>query len=228
MKKITALFAALVLLITLCACGSTAPAVNDPPEAPMPATEPIAETPTPVAEPVDDSGVRAELKKSYPGVLLDFERDEDGTIIVSSQFEGDDLYRFGDLIYMSLKAVETQFTNYRASLSWEIKNKTGSIIFEGTLSDGRIIDSRGGDVKLTAVHSPKDIASVFPALMPRLNAEANGVSAEEYRMYEVVMFRLETNISMSEQEVFEMTAPEYGMTAEELENWVREMMEKMY
>ena len=47
MEKITALFAALVLLITLCACGSTAPATNDSPEAPMPAAEAVAETPTP-------------------------------------------------------------------------------------------------------------------------------------------------------------------------------------
>lgn len=152
------------------------------------------------------------------------QQDAGGKIYITVTVSGDDVTHFGDDIYTALKKAEDMFGEYEAN----IKMSGVELSFEGTLEAGTYINGRSGTDKKTTIHSMGELAEIFPALKITLEAEGNGVSAAERAMYNEVMDALNADWSRPESEIFEEIAPDYGMTAEELEAWMYAMMDKLY
>lgn len=214
MKKFIYALLVICLLFSLCACSTSAP---EPTSTPEPASTP---------EPIDEKASTA-VRKALPYYAeCDFKRTDTGSVAVTIKMSSDEVSKYGELIYRALKAIDAEFSDYRATiLFWS--NQDIPISYRGTLSSGSLSDKRSGEMKVTSISSPEDLASFFPSLRFLLNAEANGVSIEEYDRYCQVIDAL-NDISRTEQEILEEIAPNYDMTAAELEAWMYEMMEKIY
>lgn len=212
MKKSLYAFLIVCLLVSLCACSAP-----DPLPAP---------SPTPTSEPIDEDATMS-IRNALPYYAeCDFKRDDDGDVAVTVKISSDEISKYGELIYKTLKTIDAKFSEYNATiLFWS--NKDIPISYRGTLSSGFFNDKRSGEMKVTSISSPEDLVAFFPTLRFLLNAEENGVSIEEYDRYNAVIDAL-NDTSRTEQDILEEIAPKYGMTAAELEAWMYEMMDKIY
>lgn len=170
-----------------------------------------------------------EIIKEYQTALpyyasVGIQTDKDGKAYISVSVGGEDITHFGDVIYSALAKAEEMFDTYYADIAMQ----NIELSFKGTLKNGTLINGRSGYDRKTEIKSAEELAEIFPALKITLEAEENGVSAEERAMYNEVMDALNADLSRPEREILEEIAPDYGMTAEELEAWMYAMMDKLY
>ena len=94
---------------------------------------------------------------------------------------------------------------------------------------GTFFDDRSSPTKITKCSTADDLATSFPALRTHIaELEVAQESPEEMALYKYVMDRLDAEPDRDEMEIFEEIAPEYGMTTDELKQFMFDMMEKVY
>lgn len=211
--KLVFLILAALLSFSLCACGSTAESASTP-------------EPTPTPEPIDEELCLAVSSALPYYAECNFSRADDGDVNVRIKMSTDKVAKYGELIYKSLKMVDSVFPDYHVYIIFWSNNSI-PFTYMGTLDHGMLNDSRSGEAKVHSIASMEDLTAYFPMLSFLLNAEANGVSIEEYDRYNSVIDEL-NDASRTEQEILETLAPQYNMTTEELEAWLYDIMDKIY
>lgn len=92
---------------------------------------------------------------------------------------------------------------------------------------GRLNDKRSGSDNETYFNSLEDVYGVFPALQAHVSGE-NNLNSTERQIFNEVSAALDAQPDRAEEEIFEEMAPKYGMTADELRQFMFDMMDKIY
>jgi|GEM_PF-5901158 len=143
---------------------------------------------------------------------------------------------FGNYVVAIKTAFESEFIdtdrgNFYISLRND-KNQNMIHFTTGSIGDhkagayGLIIDDRSTSSKYTALTIVDDLCDLFPATAAYISKAA--LNENDIAIYEAVWDILDTEYWRSEDEILEELAPKYGMTAEELKQFLMDMMEKIY
>lgn len=142
---------------------------------------------------------------------------------------GNDLAYFGNNIYDNLNAYSDLLSNYsnsKISVYFHIKNS--NLLFNTGLGKvGSIVDTRNSDNTMKVYNSYEELASDFPALKIHL-AEKEALSDTDLAIYQEVWAALDAEPDKSEEDIFKELAPQYGMSEDELKDFISNAMEKIY
>ena len=218
-----AILLSLITLGLLCACGGS------------------STVPTPSPTPTKDPDVKAYEKeladKIYSSLpfpaRVSVKKSDDRTSVSISPMTSNVTY-FGDRVYDTIAVCDEIFGEEVYSFSlMDLDLKTGnSLLFgydSGKEGIGTFSDDRSGTLKRYECKTFDDLAEFFPALRIHIaEEEVAEDSQEDIALYRYVMDRLDAEPNRPEEEIFAEIAPEYGITADELKQFIFEMMEKIY
>lgn len=223
MRRSAALLLLLSVCVMLCACGSG----SQQPAAPaQPTKSPEIEA---YEHNLSDKISNALSFAASVSVSHGDDRDE-----ITIRPAVSDVTHFGDRVYDSIIAcdevlAESAYTLYLMDLN----TATGKMLSFHHYNDkdefGTFFDDRSSPTKISKCSTADDLVAFFPALRTHISElEVAQESPEEMAIYKYVMDRLDAEPDRDEMDLFEEIAPEYGMTAEELKQFMLEMMEKVY
>lgn len=223
MRRIAALLLLLCICTMFCACGSGSRQSAAPAQ---PSKSPEIET---YEHDLSDKVSRAIPFAASVSVSHGDDRDE-----ITIRPAVSDVTHFGDRVYDSIIAcdevlAESSYTLYLIDLN----TATGKMLSFHHYNDrdefGTFFDDRTSPTKITKCSTADDLATSFPALRTHIaELEVAQESPEEMALYKYVMDRLDAEPDRDEMEIFEEIAPEYGMTTDELKQFMFDMMEKVY
>lgn len=238
MKRLMTIFMVLVVAVVLCACGAASSA-PDPASSSVPAT---TETATPTLEPTEKheaDGLESELEDKICSALP-FQADvsvglSDVITSVNIYLKSSDPTAFGNRVYDAMSVCDEIFDGERYSLFLIDSNpKTDKSLTFSSFSSisggiGTFSVVRSGTSEMHECASFDDLAEFFPALNIYISEkEVEEESPEDMAIYNYVMKKLDDEPNRSEEDIFAEIAPNYGMTVEELRQFIFEMMEKIY
>lgn len=94
------------------------------------------------------------------------------------------------------------------------------------LLSGKILDDRSGDLVSHKISGVESLCELFPATS--IYIAKKEIDANDLRIYEEVMEILNNQFDRPEDEIIEELAPNYGMTASELKQFLFDTMEKIF
>lgn len=149
-----------------------------------------------------------------------------------SESEGDDITDFGICIYNDMSIfsdLSTEFPDLEPELTvtYETTNHETMVFATGNGEIGQLINNRPEKPVVTTYNTWDDVVSDFPALGIYM-AENETLSENDLRIYNEVWEVLDAYPDRSEEDIYEELAPNYGMTAEELESFIFDCMVKVY
>jgi hypothetical protein len=137
---------------------------------------------------------------------------------------------FGEYIIISKEIFESEFvSSERGKLYITLFDDNGEHMIAYSTSSsnyGLIIDGRSGESEIISLKDIDDLYEIFPAAS--IYANKSELDENDIAIYEEVWSVLETEYDRPEDEIFEEMAPKYGMTAEELHQFMLDMMDKIY
>lgn len=222
MKKLIALILVLFMVMSLTACGSS---------------DSRNETTEDTIALEHEKNISAALSQKIPTLIVSVTRSATRfDLSVSLQTEAK-VSDFGIYVLEVQAAYEAEFDEDlrgNFSVNLPIDGKNPSMIrfssddyteMSDTLS-GTLSDSRSGEVVSHDISSIDDLCEFFPATT--IEIAKSEISDEDLAIYEEVMDILNEQMDRSEDEIFEEIAPNYGMTPEELKQFMRDVMEEIY
>lgn len=203
-----------------------------------------APTPTPTEtsslEPsysLEKNRLYAILEKTIPDPVITV-RENDGYIDLEVLImDSDDVVDFGTYVLETKAAFETVFAegergsydvlmsvggDSSSPLYFSSKNYSES---NGALC-GMYTDARSDNAKIVNINSEEDLFAIFPKA--RIEASKSQLNQEDVAKYNEVMDALNAEPNRPENEIFAEIAPKYGMTGDELQQFMRDMMGKIY
>ena len=134
----------------------------------------------------------------------------------------------GQIIFFSKGYCDSKFDDY--DLGVYIRDeKSDSIQLLWTLKFGdygNLIDSRSGEANVTIMDTLDDLCAFFPALSMEINKSK--MDKDSIKIYEEVMNELCKRMNEPEEQIYFDLAPKYGMTPEELRDFMFDTMVQIY
>lgn len=148
----------------------------------------------------------------------------------------DNISHFGNFAVEAKHAFEEEFSDQeRGELTISLLDeKKGIMVGFSTSNNDENADEKYGVYcnyrvtpwEIVALDSVEDLCKIFPATSQYI---AKGqLDPADVAIYDEVQAVLEEEYLLSEDEVFEEIAPQYGMTADELKTFMNEMIEKIF
>lgn len=212
MRKLLTISLVLMLVLVLGACGGRGGAIPEP-------TKRYSEDQMSQWE---DS---IEQKLTCSSLILFSEEDDELSITLEAQ----DITYFGNAVIEGRAVCKDVFENepYSFSVWWRNDKLELEMSFVGASVDlyGLLVDRRSGEDKYTYLKNEADLVEIFPASREYTNRL--DLDPDDLAIYDAVWEVLNEDYNRPENEILEELAPQYDMTAEELKQFMRDMMEKV-
>lgn len=237
MKRIMTMFMVFIVAVALCACGAASPA-SDPASSSMPIP---TETTAPTLEPTgkhETEGLETELEDKICNALpfqayVSVNLSDDVTSMYISATASDPT-DFGNRVYDTMSVCdeifgEEHYSFFLIDYNQESEKSLTFLHFSNLTGLGTFSIDRSGTTETHECESFDDLAEFFPALNIYVSEkEVEEESPEDMALYNYVVKKLDDEPNRSEEDIFAEIAPKYGMTVEELRQFIFEMMEKIY
>lgn len=230
MKKGLIVATALAALL-LSGCGNNAgdSATPTPPPTETSSSEPSYS--------LEKNRLYAILQKTIPDPVINI-RENDGCVDLEVLImDSDDVVDFGTYVLETKAAFEAVFAEEERG-SYDVLMSVGgdsssSLYFSsksysessGELC-GRYTDTRSGSAEIVNIDSDEDLFAIFPKA--RTESSKSQLDQDDVAKYNAVMDALNAEPNRPESEIFAELAPQYGMTGDELKQFMRDMMGKIY
>lgn len=183
----------------------------------------------------------AEMLREAAGTKCSVEVSKTGYVSVTVNIPAsDDLALFGTRAYHIIEAAKKMLAD-EGDYVLRINKETTAPKYDGkdfmyiTASGSgkyfcRYFDKREGTLPARQQRdcaSVDDLAAFFPNLQIRLMEERN-LTQEELAVWDAVWAKLNAEPDREESEIYESIAPDFGMSAEELSDYIGLLMEKVY
>lgn len=146
----------------------------------------------------------------------------------------DEITDYGAYIYYLMEAVADIYPDAQKvefTLSDGKVENSRFLVFESYLWKasshyGDLTDYRSGSPVSHEIETLDDLIALFPAMAA--DGIGSGIDQADLDLFNEVMAILESDYSRSETEIIEEIAPDYGMTPDELYQFLNTMLEQLY
>lgn len=146
----------------------------------------------------------------------------------------DEITDYGAYIYYFMEAVadiypDAQHVEFSLS-DGKLENSRflvfESWFYESSYHYGDLVDYRSGSPVKYDIGTLDDLIALFPAMAA--DGIGSGIDQADLDLYNEVMDILQSDWSRSEAEIIEEIAPNYGMTADELDQFLEDVLNQLY